>query len=997
MSLSNAQPQPRQAVTGRPLVSRFGPRRCAGWLLLYALIVVYSSLVLGPLGFHFVPHDPAAAWRSFLATRFLDNGSDQRPDWIANLLMMVPFGLLATGALGTGRSPTARVLGSALALLISLGFVLAVKYAQLFFPPRTVSLNYIVAQSIGAVLGVGLFYPLRAALRRRAAATDAASRLRHLLDAATLGFVAFALFPFDVALSTQDIAARFANLPSALLSLPNAGRPLGLQIVLLVATAIAAMPLGMRLVVQAERPALAQIAATGAALLAMLFGATLFILSAKVSVATFGLRLLGVVAGAMLLRWLAAHDPRRLRYQLGRTLPFLLPIYLLLLVYANGLLTRAWVTPEQALAGLKPHGLLPLWYDYISSKSHAVESTVVHVAMYAPIGVMIWLRRGGTSRPALVAGAMGASLALMIELGRGLKPGVQPDFNVVLIGAIAAAAANRVMALLWPSLLALPALVPPDASPAERAASTSPAARATSATPAARAATWIAVAELPVAAWLPLRLVLAAICLASAAALAWEYPLGGWQALAALAAWVAVLWLRPALWFIMLPAIMPSLDLAPWTGWIAVSEADIAVLATVAVLLLRAPPSRQDLWPDERVRLFARFVLALVTFARTAYMATFASMVTTCCGWTIALRRRRNPLDWLGGALIGVAVVIALIAGLNTDFMRYRVARVWTDLTTREANWGAGLDRRDRGLAAFLLGMGTGSYPRFAALRSPPDQQPGTYVVRHDGTRSYLATMFGPEFYFGQKVPVVRGETYTMMFDMRAPVAGTGVSVHLCSKLLLYSADCHVLHLTVGQAEIWQHVSAPLPAPIQRGRLPAPVELAFATGPGVLLDLAGVQLVGPDGRNVVANGDFAAGTARWFFTSDYHRLWRIFDSPLSIWFEGGVLGTVAVTLLVVSALGGAAQAIRRGESIGAPIDGAMLAVLLCGCFDNIFEAPRIALLFDLVAMLGLLLGWPPRAVARRAPSRAPPPPHDVVRRRAAGAMLVEHPSMSPQR
>src|ERR1039458_7570466 len=157
MSRANVQPQPRPSPMPHRRPTRFGPRRCAGWLLLYALVVVYSSLVLGPLGFHFVPHDPAAAWRSFLATRFLDNGSDQRPDWIANLLMMVPFGLLATGALGTGRSPTARVLGSALALLISLGFVLAVKYAQLFFPPRTVSLNYIVAQSIGAVLGVGLF------------------------------------------------------------------------------------------------------------------------------------------------------------------------------------------------------------------------------------------------------------------------------------------------------------------------------------------------------------------------------------------------------------------------------------------------------------------------------------------------------------------------------------------------------------------------------------------------------------------------------------------------------------------------------------------------------------------------------------------------------------------------------------------------------------------------------------------------------------------------
>jgi hypothetical protein len=39
----------------------------------------------------------------------------------------------------------------------------------------------------------------------------------------------------------------------------------------------------------------------------------------------------------------------------------------------------------------------------------------------------------------------------------------------------------------------------------------------------------------------------------------------------------------------------------------------------------------------------------------------------------------------------------------------------------------------------------------------------------------------------------------------------------------------------------------------------------------------------------------------------------------------------------------------------------MVGITLCGFFDNVFEAPRIALLFDLVAMLGLMLGWPPRA------------------------------------
>ena len=480
ISVSTTQPLPQQAAPPRPRPARCGPRRCAGWLLLYALIVVYSSLVLGPLGFHFVPRDPAAAWHAFLTTRFFDTGSDQRPDWIANLLMMVPFGLLATGTFGAASGPgapvlgparmlgplrvfgprrmlrPARVFGTVLALLLSLGFVLAVKYAQLFFPPRTVSLNYIVAQSIGATLGVGLFHPLRAAMRYLAATTDATSRLRLMLDAAILGFVAFALFPFDLTLSTRDLADHFAALPTALLSLPDAERPHGLQIVLVAATAIAAMPLGMRLTLPADRgepPSLTRIAITGAVLLAILFGATLFILSARVSVATFGLRLLGVVGGAMLLRWLAARDPRWLRYRAGRMLPFLVPIYLLLLVYANGLLTRGWVTPDQALAGLDPRGLLPLWHDYIVSKAHALQSDVVHVAMYAPIGVMIWLRRGGTWRTAFVAAVMAGLLSLAIELGRGLKPGLQPDFNEVLIGAIAAYVANRAMPILWPILL----------------------------------------------------------------------------------------------------------------------------------------------------------------------------------------------------------------------------------------------------------------------------------------------------------------------------------------------------------------------------------------------------------------------------------------------------------------------------------------------------------------------------------------------------------------
>lgn len=1090
------------AITARRPVSRFGPWQCAAWLLLYVLLVLYSSLVIGPVGFHFVPQDPAVVWDRFLATPFYDNGSDQRPDWIANLLLMVPFGLLCAGTFGAGRGLNARVAGGAFALLIGFGFVLTVKYLQLFFPPRTVSLNYIVAQCIGVTVGVALFQPVRAVAWRIAATTDESMRLRLLLDVAIAGFIAFALFPFDVTLSPHDFVQRFATLPTALLSLPGAGRPLGIRVAIALSTMVAAMPLGMRLALHEERPNLAQLAATGAALLLVLFGATLFVLSAKVSVFTFGLRLTGVVAGALSLRWLSTQDLTSLRYRLGRALPFAVPLYLVLLVYANGLLTRAWLTPEQALADLDVRGLLPLWHDYIVSKAHALQSDVVHVVMYAPIGAMVWLRHGGTRRSAAASGTFAFLLSLFIELGRWLKPGLQPDFNEVILGAVAAAVANRAMPVLWPTLLSMSPLT------------------ATADDVMRGSETRIAVVEIPSAAWLPARLLLSAGFITAGVVLCWSYPLGFLPALAALAAWVAVLWCFPVLWLVLLPAFLPAVDFSPWTGWIAISEGDIAVLATLAVLLLRAPPKRQDIWPDERVRLFPRFVLALslfacvvgvvrgismtplfpggsdnpyltwlntlrlakpflsafallpflrarqrergdaavllsvgilfglalvglaalaertaftslsdihsdyrivttfssmhvggghigvylafampfllvclrririwtivtliallllssytlvMTFARTGYAATLVSMVVACLCWTYALRSSRRSTDSVAGLLVAAAVVVALIAGLNTSFMRLRVSLIWPNLVTREANWGGGLGRRDSGTMTWLLGMGTGAYPRFAALRSPPDQQPGNYVVRHEGDRTYLETVFGQDFYFGQKVPVVHGATYTVQFDMRAESPDTQMTVHLCSKLLLYSADCHILPLRPVLSQNWQSVSETLPAPIQRGALPAPVELAFSTGPGMKVDIGNVRMIGPDGRNVVVNGDFARGTARWFFTSDYHRLWRILDSPLSVWFEGGMLGVISLSLLLLSAFGGALDAIRRGEPLGAPIAGAMVGITLCGLFDNVFEAPRIALLFDLVAMLGLMLGWPPRSDTR--PDELPP-------------------------
>lgn len=65
-----------------------------------------------------------------------------------------------------------------------------------------------------------------------------------------------------------------------------------------------------------------------------------------------------------------------------------------------------------------------------------------------------------------------------------------------------------------------------------------------------------------------------------------HYPLGhGWPGLlfaALLPAYFLLLCWRPASWLFCVPALLPVLDLAPWTGWFFLEEIDVLLLLTVA-------------------------------------------------------------------------------------------------------------------------------------------------------------------------------------------------------------------------------------------------------------------------------------------------------------------------------------------------------------------------------------------------------------------------------
>jgi len=79
----------------------------------------------------------------------------------------------------------------------------------------------------------------------------------------------------------------------------------------------------------------------------------------------------------------------------------------------------------------------------------------------------------------------------------------------------------------------------------------------------------------------------AVAALALLAVAGWYYPANKLLLGAGLGAYIALLLYRPTWWLAIVPAALPVLDFAPWTGWYFIDELDLLLLATCAAGYLR--------------------------------------------------------------------------------------------------------------------------------------------------------------------------------------------------------------------------------------------------------------------------------------------------------------------------------------------------------------------------------------------------------------------------
>jgi VanZ family protein len=1098
--------------------------------LAYAVAIVYASVAFSRYGFNFEPLPIAETWRAFVAMPYLDHGSDQRQDWMANLMMLAGLGFLTAGALARGgRLAPGKAL---LATLVCVVFVLAVKFVQLWFPPRTVTINYVLAQGAGSVLGIAGYRLASGRLQDllQAFAAGTGQALTGLLALHCALLLAFLLFPFDFTLSGADLADRLAALPAILTGLPFPDRPAPLRLALIVASTLMMVPFGMflrRVMAHASIPTLHLV---GAAAVALVFAASLLVMNAAPTFLALGYRMLGVAAGIHLMAWVARGGLARAEPWLVRLAPLAVLPYVIVVLGAKGLLTGHWLSMSEALAQYDWRGLPPFWHMYLGAKTQALRSLLAHGVLFAPIGLMVALWIGRRRRHALAAASIAAGFAVAIEIARAFRPGFAADvLTIPIIAAASAAAAAMAGAWLWRVIARPDEALPEDARLPVPGAILAPA-------PEPPTAEEVEPPETP----LPPTLlsipggILAALCVGAMVAILAAHPLAPWTLLALLALYAVHLWRRPADWLVLLPAAIASCDLLPWTGWLLLAEADLFVLATVAVLALRRRPRIEDLMPrgvarlaltlyaavnllgvaiglgtaaepfaasanpylhplnalraskglwvallllpflihdwrlDRRtpLRLAQGFTLALalvvlgalverlqftglldlvsdyrivstfvgmhlggsqigiflvlampfavvpllrggsatrvaamlllaaaaytlvVTYARAAYAAAILALFVISIATLVAGRRpaRGGPAGGAARALPFAVLAIGLasvgFASLGSGFMLDRFRGTGGDFEARIANWTDGLAIRDRDVGTLLLGMGSGTFPRLNTLRGPIGQTPGDYRLASEDGRRFLSLIASSVVYLGQKIPARADRGYELTALWRS-IDGKGrLNVSLCEKLVLYALHCTTAGFAPPAGDGWVRATAILAPHVLAGSGPAwlpsrPFDLSFWNDvPGSQIDVAEIALRDPAGRDLVANGDFRDGMARWYPSDDRHVPWRMENEYVASFFDGGLLRLSVLLLLLAVATAGATRLVAHGSVAGPAVLAALLAFIACCVFDTPLQAPRLATLFHLIAFAGLL----GVAEAVALPTSQPPSPRRRRRR-----------------
>ena len=399
-----------------------------------------------------------------------------------------------------------------------------------------------------------------------------------------------------------------------------------------------------------------------------------------------------------------------------------------------------------------------------------------------------------------------------------------------------------------------------------------------------------------------------------------------------------------------------------WLGKGGVGRSKGLVILTLAVLLWTAFAGVDIArhWGGEAAQRDAAIVVALLVLLAAARARARAPL------WPTRLREQ-------GIVVASIAILAGAVAVmLGGAYMGERFATSEEDFEGRIQHWRDGLSLISTP-SEWLAGKGVGRFPKAYYFGAPDAWMPGSYRIAEEGGNAFLvlagprhAADFGEFLRVGERVSSTAG-SYTVTFDARA-AAPARLHIEICQQHLLYNGACAFPSKPVTiDGRSWQtHVVTLDGQGLDSGAWYAPRLAFFSFGVnarGLRVDLDNVSLIGPGGQNLIGNGDFGNGMARWFMVSErIHLPWHIKSLVLNVLFDQGVIGLALFALLVGGALFRLVAGRARGHPLSPFIAASLAGFLIVGTFDSLLNVPRLAFAFYLVVFAGMALGTPTRVV-----------------------------------
>ncbi|MFP4104497.1 MAG: VanZ family protein [Phycisphaerae bacterium] len=181
-------------------------RRCFAWLLvLYAIFLLYGSTA----PFRFIPTDLSNSIDRFWLNLSLTIGVWSHSDLVTNTIMFVPLSFAAMGTFSRRNDRWFQIVIVLLVLGTGLLFTVLLEYVQIFLDGRTPAIHDIIAQTIGSLIGVTLWFLAGrivcrwlAAIHRR---TSRATGLGRILAVYLVLVALYLLHPYNVTISVSQL------------------------------------------------------------------------------------------------------------------------------------------------------------------------------------------------------------------------------------------------------------------------------------------------------------------------------------------------------------------------------------------------------------------------------------------------------------------------------------------------------------------------------------------------------------------------------------------------------------------------------------------------------------------------------------------------------------------------------------------------------------------------------------------------------------------------